>query len=33
MTPGEKVGSIANEGKESVLADVDRAKRDFRNDT
>jgi hypothetical protein len=33
MTPGEKVGSIANEGKESVLADVDRTKRDFRNDT
>ncbi len=33
MTPGEKLGSVANEGKESVLADVDRAKRDFRNDT
>jgi hypothetical protein len=33
MTPGEKVGSMANEGKESVLADVDRVKRDFRNDT
>ena len=33
MTPGEKVGSIVNEGKESVLADVDRTKRDFRNDT
>ncbi len=33
MTPGEKLGSVANEGKETVLADVDRAKRDFRNDT
>jgi len=31
MTPGEKVGSLANEGKERVLADVDRAKRDIRN--
>ncbi len=31
MTPGEKMGSMANEGKESVLADVDRAKQDFRN--
>jgi hypothetical protein len=32
MTPGEKVGSVANEGKETVLAEVDRAKRDLRND-
>ncbi|MBD5655500.1 MAG: hypothetical protein IAI50_10045 [Candidatus Eremiobacteraeota bacterium] len=31
MTTGEKVGSYANEGKERVLADVDRAKRDVRN--
>ena len=33
MTPGEKLGSVATEGKEGILADVDRAKRDFRNDT
>ncbi len=32
MTPGEKLGSVTSEGKESVLAEVDRAKRDFRND-
>ncbi len=32
MSPGEKVGSVANEGKESVLADVDRAKRDLRKE-
>lgn len=33
LTPGEKIGSVATEGKESVLADVDRAKRDIRSDT
>jgi hypothetical protein len=33
MTPGEKLGSVVNEGKEGVLADVDRAKREFRNET
>jgi hypothetical protein len=31
MTPGEKLGSYANEGKERVLADVDRTKQDARN--
>ncbi len=31
MTPGEKLGSVANEGKEQVLGDVDHAKRDVRN--
>lgn len=33
LTPGEKLGSVANEGKEGVLADIDKAKRDFRNET
>jgi len=33
MTIGENVGSVLNEGKESVLADVDKAKRDLRNTT
>jgi len=31
MTPGEKVGSMATEVKENVLADVDHTKRDVRN--
>jgi hypothetical protein len=31
QTPVEKAGSVLNEGKERVLADVDRAKRDARN--
>jgi hypothetical protein len=31
MTPGEKVGSTVTEGKERVLAEVDKAKRDGRN--
>jgi hypothetical protein len=30
LTPGEKLGSVANEGKERVLAEVDRTKRDVR---
>jgi hypothetical protein len=30
MTPAEKVGSVLNEGKENVLAETDRAKRDVR---
>ena len=33
MTPGEKLGSLATEGKERVLADVDATKRDVRNNT
>ena len=33
MTPGQKLGSVANEGKEGVLADIDRAKRDLRSET
>jgi hypothetical protein len=31
LTPGEKLGSAMNEGKERVLADIDKAKRDVRN--
>jgi flagellar hook-basal body complex protein FliE len=31
MTTGEKAKSILNEGKEKVLAEVDRTKRDVRN--
>jgi len=31
MTPGEKLGSVANEGKEDLLAGVDRTKRDVRD--
>jgi hypothetical protein len=31
MTPGERLGSVVREGKERVLADVDRAKVDVRN--
>jgi hypothetical protein len=30
MTPGERVGSVLNEGKENVLAEADRAKRGVR---
>lgn len=33
MTPGEKLGSIANEGKENVLGGIDHAKRDIRSNT
>ncbi|MBV9103066.1 MAG: hypothetical protein JO060_05705 [Candidatus Eremiobacteraeota bacterium] len=33
MTPGEKVGSALEEGKERTLAEVDRAKRDVRDRT
>jgi len=33
MTPGEKLGSVATEGKERLLGDVDHAKRDVRNNT
>ncbi len=33
MTPGEKLGSVANEGKENLLGGVDRAKRDVRENT
>lgn len=33
MTAGEKVGSVFNQGKETVQADVDAAKRDVRNNT
>jgi hypothetical protein len=33
MTPGEKVGSVAEETKHGVLADVDKAKRAVRNNT
>lgn len=32
MTPGEKVGSVANEAKERFLGGVDKAKQDVRND-
>ncbi|GAC1580068.1 MAG: hypothetical protein NVS3B7_14450 [Candidatus Elarobacter sp.] len=31
MTPGEKVGSLLNEGKENVEAGFDRTKRDVRD--
>jgi hypothetical protein len=31
LTPGEKIGSLANEGKERLLAGVDAAKQDARN--
>ena len=31
MTPGEHLGSLANEGKERLLAGVDKAKVDARN--
>ncbi len=30
MTPGEKLGSVVNQAKETTLADVDRLKRDVR---
>ncbi len=30
LTPSEKIGSVVNEGKEKVLAEVDRTKRDVR---
>ena len=33
LTPGEKLGSIANQAKESVLGNVDAAKQDVRNNT
>lgn len=33
MTPGEKLGSAANEAKENVLGGVDHAKRDIRSNT
>lgn len=33
MTPGEKLGSVVNQAKESTLADVDRVKRDVRSGT
>jgi hypothetical protein len=33
MTPGEKAKSVVNEGKENVLAGVDKAKQDLRNNT
>lgn len=33
MTPGEKVESFANEGKENVLGGIDHAKRDIRSNT
>jgi len=33
LTPGEKVGSALNEGKERVLADVDKTKREVRSKT
>jgi hypothetical protein len=33
MTTGEKVGSIFNQGKETVQADIDAGKRDLRNNT
>jgi hypothetical protein len=33
MTPSEKLGSAANEAKEDVLAEVDRAKRKVREKT
>ncbi len=33
MTPGEKLGSVVNEGKENLLGGVDHAKRDVRSNT
>ncbi len=33
MTPGDKLGSMAKEGKENVLGGVDHAKRDIRENT
>lgn len=33
MTAGEKLGSVVNQGKNSVQAEVDAAKRDARNAT
>ena len=33
MTPGEKLGSIANETKENVLGGIDHAKREVRENT
>ena len=33
MTPGEQLGSVLNQGKESLLGNVDAAKQDVRNDT
>ncbi|GAC1310032.1 MAG: hypothetical protein NVS2B3_17210 [Vulcanimicrobiaceae bacterium] len=33
MTPGEKLGSAFNEGKENLLGGVDHAKRDVRENT
>jgi hypothetical protein len=33
MTPGDKLGSVVNEGKENLLAGVDKAKVDIRNKT
>jgi hypothetical protein len=32
MSPADKAGSLLNETKESVLADVDKVKQDLRND-
>jgi len=33
MTPGEKVGSVANEVKSDIEADIDRGKRSVRDST
>ena len=33
MTPGEKLGSMANQAKHSVAAEIDGAKQDVRNNT
>ncbi|HET7812829.1 MAG TPA: hypothetical protein VFL13_00495 [Candidatus Baltobacteraceae bacterium] len=33
MTPGEKLGSVANEVKRDVQADMDKAKRNIREST
>ena len=33
MTPGEKMGSVANEVKRDVQADIDKAKRNIREST
>jgi len=33
MTTGEKIGSVFNQGKETVKADIDAGKRDVRNNT
>jgi hypothetical protein len=33
LTPGEKAASVLNEGKERVLAEVDKTKRDVRDHT